>query len=103
LDYNIIRQFAIDNGIDFIAVYGSFYKGNANENNDLDLIFDTTNKTAKDTLDQLSLKLGNLLNIQVDLITPRQMIPSLLCGYVWRLKEYEVIYGEPVVLELRIR
>ena len=95
LDYNIIRKFTIDNGIDFIAVYESNYKGN--ENSDLDLIIDGKENPAIETLDQLSSKLSNLLNINVDIITPRQMIPSLLCGYVWRLKEYEVIYGKPVI------
>ena len=99
MDYNIIRKFAIDNGIDFLAVYGSYYKGNANENSDLDLIIDSRDNPTKDTLDQLSAKLEKLLKVKVDIIAPKQMIPSLLCGYVWRLKEYDVIYGEPVVFE----
>lgn len=99
LDYNFFRKFAIDNDIDFIAVYGSYYKGEASENSDIDLIFDSKKTLDIDILNKYSISLKKSLNINVDLITPQLMIPSLICGYVWRLKEYEVIYGSPVIRE----
>jgi predicted nucleotidyltransferase len=97
LDYNIIKNFAIENGIDFIAVYGSYYSGDETVNSDLDLIIDSKSALNNDNLKIWSKKLKSLLNINVDLITPQLLISSLLCGYVWRLKEYKVIYGSPVV------
>jgi uncharacterized alpha/beta hydrolase family protein len=31
LDYYLLKQFAIDNDLDFLAIYGSFYEGNATD------------------------------------------------------------------------
>jgi|DewCreStandDraft_4_1066084.scaffolds.fasta_scaffold00209_36 predicted nucleotidyltransferase len=97
LDYNIIREFAKRNNIDFVAIYGSYFKGNPSNTSDIDLIIDSKNTLNNDTLKKFSKELRSLLKIKVDLITPRMMISSLICGYVWRLKEYEVIYGKPVI------
>ena len=97
LDYNLFRKFASDNGIDFVAVYGSYFNGNFNEKSDIDLIIDSKNDLNSDILKQYSQKLKKLINMNVDLISPKLMISSLICGHVWRLKEYELIYGSPVV------
>ena len=99
LDYDTLKQFAIDNNIDFLAVYGSFFKGNQTEKSDIDLIIDANRKITNEDLDSLQKKLEIKLNRKIDLITPRLMISSLICGYVWRLKEYEIIYGNPIVLK----
>lgn len=99
MDYNFFRKFAVDNEIDFIAVYGSYFKGEATENSDIDLIIDSKKQLFIEDLERLSKLLETRLNKKVDLITPQLMIPSLLCGYVWRLKEYETIYGSPVIRE----
>lgn len=97
LDYNIIREFANRNNVDFVAIYGSYFKGEQSETSDVDLIIDSKHNLNNDILKKFSKELKSLLKIKVDLITPRMMISSLICGYVWRLKEYNVIYGEPFV------
>lgn len=97
LDYNIIREFANRNNIDFVAIYGSYLQGLQNEKSDIDLIIDSKQSLNNDILKKFSKELKSLLKIKVDLITPRMMISSLICGYVWRLNQYDIIYGEPVV------
>lgn len=97
LDYNIIRDFAKRNDIDFVAIYGSYYNGNPSSKSDIDLIIDSKENLNNDILNQFSKELKSLLKIKVDLITPKLMISSLICGYVWRLKEYDVIYGNPII------
>jgi predicted nucleotidyltransferase len=99
LDYNLLRQFAKDNGIDFLAIYGSFFNGEATENSDIDLIIDSKKKIEYKDIENFHEQIEKLMNRKVDIITPKLMISSLTCGYVWRLKEYEIIYGEPVVAE----
>jgi hypothetical protein len=39
------------------------------------------------------------MNRNIDIITPQLIISLLICGYVWRIKKYEVIYGEPFVAD----
>jgi len=99
LDYNIIREFAKENEIDFVALYGSYYNGKPTNKSDIDLIIDSKNTLKNDMLLSMAKKLKKLLKKNVDLITPKLMISTLLCGHVWRLKEYDVIYGQPVVKE----
>jgi predicted nucleotidyltransferase len=99
LDYNVLKQFAIDNDLDFLAVYGSFYDGNPTEKSDIDLIIDSKNKLGYEEIEKYRSQIKKILNRKVDIITPQLMISSLICGYVWRLKKYKVIYGEPVVAE----
>ena len=99
LDYNILRQFAIDNNIDFLAIYGSYYENTQNSNSDLDIIIDTKHNIDSGTITEYSKKLKRILKIDIDIITPRLMISSLICGYVWRLKQYEIIYGNPVIYD----
>ena len=97
LDYNLIREFAKENEIDFVALYGSYYKGNQNEKSDIDLIIDSKKTLNNDILKKFTRELKSLLKINVDLITPRMMISSLICGYVWRLNQYDIIYGETII------
>ncbi len=100
LDYNIIKQFALENDIEFVAIYGSYHNGNPNSKSDIDLIIDSKKSLNNDLLLKFSKELTALLKKKVDLIVPRMMISSLICGYVWRLKLYEVIFGSPVVSRL---
>jgi predicted nucleotidyltransferase len=96
-DYNLLKRFAEENDIDFLAVYGSFYTGNHNDKSDLDLIVDFNRTITSDYMLELANRISTLVNRKVDLITPKQMISSLLVGYVWRLNEYKTIYGKPVI------
>ena len=97
LDYNIIREFAIQNDLDFVAVFGSYYNGKPTDSSDVDLIIDSKNQINSEMILSMSRKLNKLLKKKVDLITPKLIISSLVCGYVWRLKQYHVIYGEQIV------
>ena len=98
LEFDILRRFAIDEHIDFLAVYGSFHYGNQSDRSDIDIIVDSYNDITYDTMDKWSVQLSLELNRKADLITVRNLISSPLCGYVWRLKEYTTVYGAQVVL-----
>jgi len=97
LDYDILVKFAKKNNLNFIAIYGSYYTNKNTENSDLDLIVESPNHLTIDKLIDLEDELNNILNISIDMITPRLMISSLLCGYVWRLNLYKVVYGSPII------
>lgn len=98
-DYNKIIEFAETNSIDFVALYGSYYYGKASENSDIDLIIDKTGGISSEELDLYKNSLQQVLEKKVDIITPELMISSPLCGYVWRLKEYEILFGDIVIEE----
>ena len=97
--YKLISKYASENSLAFAAVYGSFHKGTQHQESDIDLIIDSYKKIDSDTLKKYEEDLSSLLNQKVELITPRLMISSLICGYVWRLKEYETIFGSPYIKE----
>lgn len=92
LIYKKLRDFAESNDVGFLAVYGSYYNNTETENSDLGLIIESKNIKNYEILENYRNRLKQSLNKEVDLITPRQMISSLLIGHVWRLKEYEVLY-----------
>lgn len=97
LDYNVFRETAKKFNLDFIALFGSYNNGTPNENSDIDLIIDAQFTLGYDKIEEIKCYLKKIFKRNIDIITTRQMISSLICGYVWRLKEYEVIYGQIIV------
>lgn len=85
--------------IDFVAIYGSYYKGNPSDTSGVDLIIDSKHTLNVDILKKFAKELKSLLKIKVDSITPRMMLSSLICSYVWRLTEYDIIHGKPIIKE----
>jgi predicted nucleotidyltransferase len=96
--FELLKQFAIAKQLDFVAVYGSFHYGKQTENSDIDILIDSSRTISYDELDEWVCELEHSTGRIIDLITARLMISSLLCGHVWRLKDYTVIHGEPYVM-----
>ncbi len=83
----------MQHNLNFVALYGSFFNGNPNKNSDIDLIIDAHRNINSEEIEEIQNQLEKIFNRKVDIITLRQMNSSLICGYVWRLKEYEVVYN----------
>ncbi len=96
--FEILEKFAISKGLDFVAVYGSFHYSKQTPNSDIDILIDSSQTITYDELDEWAAELEKSTGRKIDLITARLMISSLLCGHVWRLKDYTVIHGEPYVV-----
>jgi len=99
LDYNVFRETAKKYNLDFIALFGSYYNGIPNENSDIDLIIDAQYTLDFDKIEEIKCHLKNIFKRNIDIMTTRQVISSLICGYVWRLKEYEVIFSSEMFNE----
>ena len=96
--YELLKKYAKKNNIDFLAVYGSYHKNSANENSDLDIIVDKYENFSESELQTIEKDLSKLTGKKIDVITVKHLINSPVCGYVWRSKDYTIIFGEPVVL-----
>jgi predicted nucleotidyltransferase len=97
LDYEVLKKFADEKNLDFLALYGSFHKGLQNSESDIDLLVDSKSEITSENLEEWSNELEKIIKRKIDLITARMMISSNLCGYVWRLKDYTTIMGNPYI------
>lgn len=96
-EFDVLKRFAVDHGLPFLAVYGSFARGTQTAESDVDIVVDTSESLLPQTESVWANELEAALHRKVDLIEARAMISSPLCGHVWRLHEYHVIHGQPVV------
>jgi predicted nucleotidyltransferase len=99
LDYSILKKFALDKNLEFLALYGSFHKGLQNQESDIDLLIDAKSELSSEILETWSNELEKLTKRKVDIITAKMLISSNICGYVWRLKDYTIITGTPYINE----
>jgi uncharacterized protein len=78
------------NGASRISLFGSFVKGSAGPESDLDIIVEFSDRKSLLELVRLERELSDQLGIKVDLLTEGSISPHL----VDRIKgEMEVIYG----------
>ena len=66
-----LRQLASDYGLSHPRVYGSVLSGTDDDESDLDLLVDATEKTTLFTLARLEHAAQELLGIRVSVLTPR--------------------------------
>lgn len=68
-----IRQIALSHRVTNVRVFGSALHGDDTENSDLDLLVEPTAETTLMDIAKIQLELARLLNITVDVLTPRAL------------------------------
>ena len=71
LIYNHLKEFALENNLHFLAVYGSYHKDNQKESSDLDLIVDLQTLISNNDLENWKIQLESILELKVDIISTR--------------------------------
>ncbi|MCE7747212.1 MAG: nucleotidyltransferase family protein [Candidatus Heimdallarchaeota archaeon] len=72
------------------SLFGSFVKGNATENSDVDIIVEFDNKKTLFDLIRLQMKMEEILKRKVDVITFNSLHPNIRDSI---LSEQVIIYG----------
>ncbi|MBS4050765.1 MAG: nucleotidyltransferase family protein [Methylomonas sp.] len=70
---NTIKEIALRHRVQNIRVFGSVIHGDDTEESDLDLLVDPTRETTLMDIAKIQVDLKNLLNITVDVLTPRAL------------------------------
>ena len=78
------------NDIEFCALFGSFARGEADENSDIDLLVRFSKPKGIDWIDA-ALEIEDTLGRKVDLVTEKSLHPLIRDSV---LKDLQVIYGE---------
>ena len=73
----ILRDFSKQNGIEYMAVFGSFARGQATENSDIDILVRFEKPIGLLALIDLETKLSNLMNRKIDLVTVNELSPYI--------------------------
>ena len=68
-----IRQIALSHRVTNVRVFGSVLHGDDTESSDLDLLVEPTAETTLMDIAKIQLELARLLNITVDVLTPRAL------------------------------
>jgi predicted nucleotidyltransferase len=68
-----IRQIALNHRVKNVRVFGSVLHGNDTENSDLDLLVEPTAETTLMDIAKIQLELKKLLNLSVDVLTPKAL------------------------------
>lgn len=68
-----IKEIALRHRVQNIRVFGSVIHGDDTEESDLDLLVDPTGETTLLDIAKIQVELKNLLNITVDVLTPRAL------------------------------
>jgi len=89
LNYEALIDVCRTHGTRKVAVFGSFGRGDAGPNSDVDLIVEFTNPTGLLALVRLERELEEVLGRSVDLLTERAISPHLRDRI---LREQRVIY-----------
>ena len=68
-----IREIALSHRVTNVRVFGSVLHGDDTEDSDLDLLVEPTAETTLMDIAKIQLELARLLNITVDVLTPRAL------------------------------
>lgn len=68
-----IREIALRHRVKNVRVFGSVLHGDDTEDSDLDLLVDPTPETTLFDIAKIQVELAQLLNITVDVLTPRAL------------------------------
>jgi predicted nucleotidyltransferase len=68
-----IREIALSHRVKNVRVFGSVLHGNDTEDSDLDLLVDPTPETTLMDIAKIQVEVAQLLNITVDVLTPRAL------------------------------
>ncbi len=68
-----VREIALRHRVQNIRVFGSVVHGDDTEDSDLDLLVDPTQDTTLFDIAKIQVEVADLLNIQVDVLTPRAL------------------------------
>lgn len=68
-----IREIALSHRVTNVRVFGSVLHGDDTENSDLDLLVEPTAETTLMDIAKIQFELARLLNITVDVLTPRAL------------------------------
>lgn len=68
-----IREIALSHRVTNVRVFGSVLHGDDTESSDLDLLVEPTTETTMMDIAKIQLELARLLNITVDVLTPRAL------------------------------
>lgn len=68
-----IRQIALQHRVTNVRVFGSVVHGKDTEGSDLDLLVEPTSQTTMMDISKIQWELGRLLNVAVDVLTPRAL------------------------------
>lgn len=68
-----IRSISLGHRVTNVRVFGSVVHGDDTEESDLDLLVDPTNETTMMDIAKIQLELGRLLNVAVDVLTPKAL------------------------------
>ncbi len=88
--YRLIQETLLPYGPKKIGIFGSYARGDANENSDLDILVSFSGKITLWDIIGLEEELSAKLNKDVDLITERSLNPRL-APYVY--KDLKIIMG----------
>ena len=70
---NTIREIALRHRVKNVRVFGSVLHGLDTDGSDLDLLVDPTQETTLMDLAKIQLEVGKLLDIKVDVLTPKAL------------------------------
>ncbi len=68
-----IREIALSHRVKNVRVFGSVLHGDDTEDSDLDLLVDPTPETTLMDIAKIQVEVARLLNITVDVLTPRAL------------------------------
>lgn len=68
-----IRSIALRHRVTNVRVFGSVVHGDDSEESDLDLLVEPTSETTLMDIAKIQLELAQLLNVAVDVLTPRAL------------------------------
>ena len=68
-----IREIALRHRVTNVRVFGSVLHGDDTEDSDLDLLVEPTSETTLMDIARIQVELAELLNISVDVLTPRAL------------------------------
>ncbi|HQJ61336.1 MAG TPA: nucleotidyltransferase family protein [bacterium] len=85
-----LRKFCKENGIAFIALFGSFVRGEENSGSDIDLIVRFQNTRSLFQIIEIRNRLTEILGREVDLVTENSLSPYLKEKI---MNEMEAIYA----------
>lgn len=68
-----IREIALRHHVSNISVFGSAMRGDDKEGSDLDLLVEPTSMTSLWDISAIRLEIGDLLGIDVDVLTPNAL------------------------------
>lgn len=75
---DIIKSVIQPYGPKLLGIFGSYARGEADQNSDLDILIDCSKKINLLEVIALEQKLSELLSLRIDLVTLRSVHPSLL-------------------------